>query len=180
MIDFLSSWVQQIALAVVIASIFEMILPNGNLKKYIKMVLGLYVIFSIISPFVDSSALYDLNVDELVQNTNVTSTTSNTSMDNRIQDLYVEELKKDITKKVEENGYSVQSCKIDADFKSENSQIKEIYIKVSKNKSNIENVNKVTIDINSTQEENSSNELEILRKALSDYYQIDKEKIKIS
>ena len=48
MIKFLSSWVEGIAIAVIVASIFEMILPNGNIKKYVKIVLGIFIIFNII------------------------------------------------------------------------------------------------------------------------------------
>ena len=40
MLGFLRNWIEQIALAVIIASIFEMILPSGKSQKYIKMVLG--------------------------------------------------------------------------------------------------------------------------------------------
>ena len=38
--EFISSWVQGIIVAVVIATIIEMILPEGNSKKYIKIVIG--------------------------------------------------------------------------------------------------------------------------------------------
>lgn len=80
MINFLSNWVEGIAIAVIIASIFEMIIPKGNIKKYIKMILGIYVIFSIISPFVDSKALYSINVSEVIddytENENYTQRTN--------------------------------------------------------------------------------------------------------
>ena len=36
MIEFLSSWAEQIVLAVIIATIIELILPNNKTKKYIK------------------------------------------------------------------------------------------------------------------------------------------------
>lgn len=62
MINFLGKWIEGIAIAVIIASIFEMILPDGNIKKYVKIVLGIYIIFSIISPFVDRKELYNLNI----------------------------------------------------------------------------------------------------------------------
>ena len=54
MIEFLSKWIEGIAIAVIIASIFEMILPNGNIKKNVKVILGIYIVFSIISPFSES------------------------------------------------------------------------------------------------------------------------------
>ena len=39
MIDFLSNWAEQLVVAVIIATIIEMILPNNNNKKYIKIVI---------------------------------------------------------------------------------------------------------------------------------------------
>ena len=43
MIDFIKQWENQIIVAIIIATIFEMILPNSNNKKYIKMIIGIYV-----------------------------------------------------------------------------------------------------------------------------------------
>ena len=37
--QWISNWIQGIIIAVVISSIIEMILPNGNSKKYIKVVI---------------------------------------------------------------------------------------------------------------------------------------------
>ena len=37
MINFLSSWAEQVILAVIIATILELILPNSKNKKYVQM-----------------------------------------------------------------------------------------------------------------------------------------------
>ena len=64
MINFFKSWTEQIVIAVIIVSLFELILPKGNLKKYIKVILGLYIVFCIISPFVKNKNIYNLeNID---------------------------------------------------------------------------------------------------------------------
>ena len=47
-----SNWIQGIIIAVVISTIVEMILPEGNSKKYIKVVIGVYILFSIVSPVI--------------------------------------------------------------------------------------------------------------------------------
>ena len=52
MINFMSSWAEQIVLAVIVATIIEMILPKSKNKKYIQMVVGVYVLFNIISPII--------------------------------------------------------------------------------------------------------------------------------
>lgn len=49
MIDWISTWAQSIIIAVIIATIIEMILPSGSSKKYIKVVTGVYILFTIIS-----------------------------------------------------------------------------------------------------------------------------------
>ncbi len=50
MINNISSWAEQLIIAVIIATILEIILPKGNSKKYIKTIIGIYILYTIISP----------------------------------------------------------------------------------------------------------------------------------
>ena len=50
MIEWLKTWTNQIIVAVVIAVIFNLIIPNGKNKKYIKMIINLYILFILINP----------------------------------------------------------------------------------------------------------------------------------
>ena len=193
MINFLHKWIEQIAIAVILVSIFEMLLPNGNIKKYIKMILGLFVVFSIISSFVDSKALYNLNTNDIIGEYNLTQ---QESVNDKIEDSYIKELENDITKTVEEQGYNVKSCKIDARIYSgdKDAGIKSInIILLSKNKkeennnnSDIETVNKVEIGVNigdnDKTEENdiTDKDIKTLKKFLSEHYEIDKKVININ
>ncbi len=61
MIEFLSSWAKSLGVAIVIVSILEMLLPNNKTKKYIRMVMGVYIIFNIIAPFIDNKDLLNFN-----------------------------------------------------------------------------------------------------------------------
>ena len=112
MIKFLSSWAKNIGLAVVIASIIEMILPENNTKKYIKLVLGTYILFSVISPFIGKDI--DFNLDEYIETSG--EEINQESMDRRINELYKEQLEKNITSKVEEQGYIVENCSVDIEI----------------------------------------------------------------
>ena len=142
MIEFLSSWAKSLGLAIVIVSILEMLLPNNKNKKYIRMVMGIYIIFNIISPFIKNQDIFNIeNIDIEKYALNETGETqlgkeevNQTSMNERIRDLYIEELEKDITKKLEEQGYKVNSCKVKATISEEESktEIKEIKINVEK------------------------------------------------
>lgn len=155
MINFLSSWVKNLALALIIVSILEMILPNNKTKKYVKMVMGLYILFSIISPFIENSSKFNLNNIDLtsyVEGTQPTSSISEevdqTSMDNRLNQIYKEELEKDITQKIKEIGYEVESCKVVAHISQNDSGIEKITLKISGKTSQNENSqeNETTIE----------------------------------
>ena len=91
MIEFLSSWAKGLGVTIVIVSILEMLLPNNKIKKYIKMVLGVYVIFNIISPIIQNKEIFDLGELDLSDyQTTETSAIDQTSMDERIEELYIQ------------------------------------------------------------------------------------------
>lgn len=194
MIDFLREWIEQIAVAVIIASIFEMILPDGKTKKYIKMILGVFIVFNMISPFVNGSTLYDLDVNDIIGNYmgEIIVNDTESSIDNKVEKLYIEELERDIIKKIEKKGYIVDNCNVEAVVYSDKNEagINKINITIlSKNDNDTEesDVEKVEIEVNIdntniNEESNSITEKDImeLKKYLSDYYEIDKDIININ
>ena len=133
MIACFSEWAKNLTLAVVIVSLFEMLLPNNKTKKYIKVVMGLYILFNILSPFVKKDVSFELeNVIENSKSKTVsTEEVNQTSMDTRLKQICKEELEKDITKKVEEQGYVVENCNIDIKIEEE-TNIEKITLKVKK------------------------------------------------
>lgn len=211
MINFLSSWVKNLALALIIVSILEMILPNNKTKKYVKMIMGLYILFSIISPFIENSNELDLNnldLNSYVEEIQATASTSEevdqTSMDNRLNQIYKEELQKDIIQKIEEKGYEVESCKVEAYISEEDSGIEKITLKIkgkaSENEEKQENtiedkivteiqkIQKVDINISKDEEngeiEESSNitktDVKIIKDFLINEYGVSEQCLKIS
>ena len=60
----ISAWAQGIIIAVIVGSIIQMLLPENKNKKYIKVVIGIYILFSILSPIVGKNlSLDDYNFD---------------------------------------------------------------------------------------------------------------------
>ena len=137
MIEIISSWAKSLGVAIVLVSILEMVLPNNKTKKYIRMVMGIFIIFNIISPFIqnkDRLSLASINIEdyytdesnkeisigtETNKNSIQSETLNQTSMDQRIKVLYQDELEKDIIKKIEEQGYKVSYCKVEAEVPTE-------------------------------------------------------------
>ena len=202
MINLFSNWAEQIIIAVVITSIIEMLLPDNKNKKYIKIVMGIYILFSIIFPIIDKKDLLSfdtINLESYVIDDNIIKSegVNQESMDERIQQLYVEELENNIKIKVEQEGYDVKSCKVDATlYGDENKQgINKIVLVISSdsnvsNNANIKVVNKIDINVGldkyfrNTEGDDkskiSSSEVAYLKELLSTYYEIDNNKISIS
>ena len=194
MISWFNGWEQSIILAVIIVTILEMILPEGKNKKYIKIVMGVYVTFTIVSPIISKVAGNDFEIDiskyEDILNANaIESTNSIESINNQsIENLYLNTIKTDIKSEIEKEGYQTKDIKITADInvEEEKAQIHKIDIEVlKKEKENqIKKVNKIEIG-NTTEEveENTnltSKEINNLKKILSDKYEVEEEKIYIN
>lgn len=137
MIENLSTWVKTIVLAVIIVSILEMLLPNNKTKKYVKMVMGIFILYNIISPFIknkESISFENIDINKYSSNNVNTIEINQESMDKRLEELYVQEIEKDVTKKVEKQGYIVKSCKVNAKISDNEDQtgITKIMLKVEK------------------------------------------------
>ena len=103
MINFISSWAEQIVLAVIIATVIELILPKNKNKKYIQMVMGIYVLFNIISPIIknkEAISIDEYNIEKY--ETKSQYEIDQSSMDERIEKIYLEELENKITSRFEE------------------------------------------------------------------------------
>ncbi len=148
MIKVISSWASQIIIAVMISVIFEMILPDSNNKKYVKMVIGLYILFTIVSPIISNSStdfFQDINIidDIEVKENTPKANLSGTSL----KEAYILSLKQDIHEKLKNKGYVVSIIKVDADVTKENyGSIKGLEIGVCKDINKEKAENKVGID----------------------------------
>ena len=163
MIEILSSWAKGLGITIVIVSIFEMLLPNNRTKKYIRMVLGVYVIFNIVSPLIKNKDVFNFNNIDLEEYTSVeTSSVNQTSMNERIKKLYSEELEKDITKKIKEKGYEVKKCKVSVQIADdeEETKINKIKLIVSKTQEEVKNdIKKIDTGVEIKKQEKEKNEV---------------------
>ena len=175
MINFLSSWVKNLCLALIVVSILEMLLPNNKTKKYVKMVMGLYILFSIIEPFIENSNELKFNVEDLYNQYSVetlaeSENVNQKSMDSRLDELYKQKLENDIVQKLDEEGYVVEDCDIKAHISSNDTGIELITIKIKEKKDN-----------SNENDENQSNEkMNIEEKIVNEIQKIQKVEINVS
>lgn len=149
MISFMSSWAEQIILAIIIVTIIELILPQNKNKKYIQMVLGIYVLFNIISPIINNKESFSIekyNIENYQAQTQYEVDQS--SMDKKLEKIYLEELENTVISKFQEKGFEVSKCEIDAilDTTKKNAGIHSITVKV-KNSNNDEDFSEIKEEI---------------------------------
>ena len=168
MVEWLNNWAQGIIVAVIIATIIEMILPNGSSKKYVKVVVGLYILFTIISPAIKKFTSKDFNVNDLLdtkayeeqmaKSDEEISKKIEENNNRTIKDIYQSNLESDIKAKLKDKGYDVLSTYIQI-RDDENYTIEFISLSVDKeettpNTENSEKSNTGTIQINEVEEVN--------------------------
>ena len=196
MIEFLSSWAQGIIVAVIIATLIEMILPNSSSKKYVKVVIGMYILFTIVSPIIKKLGGKDINLNTIniekyeQQISKSDNTISRKFEDNNtrsIKDIYVSNLKADISAKLKEKGYEIDTSDIqikdDENYTIEKITLKLIKMEQKQGKNNEIVIN--TVEIGNTISQKGSKTLsdddkQEVKDYISETYDIDKKNINIS
>ena len=209
MVAFISNWAQGIIVAVIIASIIEMILPEGSSKKYIKVVIGVYILFVIVTPIVNqfSNNSNSIDTDSIFnfENEENTLEVSSKNLEEKnvtsIKSMYEMNLKSDIKNKIQSKGYIVQEVNVEISD-DEKYSINKILVVVSgeqqseetkDNGSNkkvvtiVEHVEKVKVDISKQNSESkeekkytiSEKKANNLKEYLSSQYDIAVKNIEI-
>ena len=157
MISNISSWVQGIILAIIIGSIIQMILPENKNKKYIKLVIGVYILFYIINPVVGQQLnLNEFSLDEYMNISTEENNEETNIYDNAVKETFKNKVVYNIKSQLNSKGYESNNIKVEIDDKCNILKIviSEIYENSEKDseKNNEETqivVNKVDTSINS-------------------------------
>ncbi len=179
MVNEISNWAGGIVTSVIIITILEMLIPEGKNKKYIKTVLGIYLLFTIISPIAKAITGDEINLKNVIQidefknkNTNIHAIETNAS----IEKIYETNLKEDIMNKLAQKGYEANKIdlKIELEDKNNYGRINHIYVQIREkengtSKQTINKIEKINIEI--------ENNLENIQERTS-LSQIETQKIK--
>lgn len=153
-----------------------MILPEGNSKKYIKVVIGVYVLFTIVSPVITKftgktvqvSDILDL--DKYIEETEESMKVQNTIQDNNqssILEVYSSGIKDDMKAKIEAKGYKVNDIAIEV-ANDESYSITSIVVEVEE------------IDSESEEETNTQAEENITSNKVEEVESVNKVEVSIT
>lgn len=199
MIKFINSWAQGIILAVIIATIIEIILPEGKNKKYVKTVIGVYILFTIIYPLINKFT--KTNINTLIENTTKQMSTyqENNSLkidtDKYIESTYKKKIEEDIRKRANEKNLNITSLNVYIETEDENryGMLNSLVMKVEKNETskknnNVNQIKEINISKNVQNNETIENkDKTVTEKKINEFkeyinatYYLEKEKIHIN
>ena len=188
--QFITNWAQGIIISVIIATIIEMLLPNNGNGKYVKVVIGVFVLFTIVSPIINKfkNDNYLKDFDSYIKNNDSqTVSVSNNKIDteNTIRKMYEENLKVDIKSKVSQKGYVVGNINLEI-LDNKEYTLNKILIQirerkqgnVSNNKNQntttiIENIENIKVSLGGSSKDNEQQEKSVIseseKRKLKDY-----------
>lgn len=193
--QFINNWASGLIVAVIIATIIELILPENKNKKYVKMVSGIFILFTIISPvIIKFNGNVNLDIEKynnifLTENMIEVQETASVITDKNIMKVYKENLIRNITSGIENLNYTVKSIKLEIDESKNYGDIKKIYLQVENvdiiSDIEIENVEVSVSDNNienstSTKSNIKENDKNIIKEFLNKNYRISSSDIYIN
>lgn len=180
MIEFLTTWAEQLIVALIIIIMIEMIIPNSSYRKYIKIVLGIFILYIIFNPLIKNK-FNDFNFQKQIENQVKSSNISqvpSTGIDynKQIQTAYKEKFKENIYNNLLVKGYKIENIDMDVSYEKENIITNKLKLIIKKNQTN-SNIKIEKVEISEVKEDISNEELETLKKDISNTYNIETSKI---
>ncbi|KPL59635.1 stage III sporulation protein AF [Rossellomorea vietnamensis] len=197
--SFLTDWITNIIIFVLLATVIDMLLPSSNMQKYAKIVTGLLLITIILTPLFK---LMSTDFDEVMNSIDLNGPSQNKSMENEIemkkkeiqasQRAYILEqmavqMKQQAEKEMmDEHGKVIEKVTIQADdVENLPDSITEVSVivkeKESEQDSTIETVRNVEIDTGSEARKKTSDEdTSQLASSLAEQWNLSQDKIIIT
>jgi stage III sporulation protein AF len=191
---FLTEWITNIIVFVLLATVIDMLLPSSNMQKYVKIVTGLLLITIILTPLLK---LMTADVDAVVNSFRLNGASQNNSVENLIemkkkeiqasQRAYILEqmavqMKQQAEKELmEKSGKVIEKVSIAAtDLENIPDSITEVtvYLSVKEEKDAIEAVRNVEIDTgDKTRAEKTDENVSLVTSLLAKEWNLSPEKI---
>lgn len=180
MVEFLVSWAEQIIIALIIIIMLEMIIPNSSYIKYVKIILGIFVLYVVFNPLIKNKGT-NFNIEQEIQKqTNQINTiktpTNAINYNNQIESMYKQKFKENITNKLYEKGYEIKKIAMDIRYQDDDIKTNKLELKISKVEKN-KNIKINKVKISEEKEEIDNQELEQIKQEISNEYSIDISKI---
>ena len=167
---FLKSWCEGIIVAVVISMIIEAILPEGNQKKYVKVVIGIYLIFTILNPLLGKQ-----EIDFVPELDFDLASVETASVDTQnIQSLYISGIQETLKANLEEE-FNCQIKEIDIVYDEAYQNIKTITLTIVEE--GIAEIETVAIGNTTNNEKKEKQNVSQIKTYIAEHYEVQPSQI---
>ncbi|WP_064091578.1 stage III sporulation protein AF [Rossellomorea aquimaris] len=150
--SFLTEWITNIIVFVLLATVIDMLLPSSNMQKYAKIVTGLLLITIILTPLLK---LLTSDFDKVMNSININSSSQNNSVENSI-----EMKKKEI--QASQRAYILEQMAVQMKQQAEKEMINEygkviesIHLEANDTENIPDSITKVTVYVTDNEDSNS-------------------------
>ncbi len=192
--DFMYKWVYMIVVIIVFTTFMDILMPNGNMKKYTRLVLGFLIMSVILTPLfkllrkdIDITGL-SLKYENLIEANSLKNQGADTDYASKqleaTSNLYKANLEENIEKQVYKySDYKEASVKVEIieDALSEDyGKVEKITLHLTKDKNKVKKVDKISLKpIEEKKNKEILNKDNKLIKKISDIYGVDAKNIEI-
>lgn len=151
--EFIYSWLKDLVILFALISLIDLIMPKGDMKKYINFTIGLLIIFTVINPFVNIGR-FNFNLDdEILKNLGDIN-----KVDLKDSSLILEEQEEEI-EKIYKKKISEKINEIVREYN--NSQIYQIDINIDRSEENYGRIKSLDLILYQEQRKNGRENIDI-------------------
>lgn len=202
--DYITSWIREIILLILMAVLLELLLPNSTLQRYVRMVVGLLLLLALLKPVL---SVFDTNVNDMLSAFSSSAIVSDNQIKNSIknqkkeiqasQRAYIEkqmgvqwkkQAQKEVSDRFRMDVDNVEVTLSDLQFGSSRTNIKKVTVYLSKQVKDRQGktnpVKPVTVDVSegpdqSSDDNGKNGKAEKIRTFLAKQWKLSREKITV-
>lgn len=192
--NFVTSWLKDIVSLFIMISIIDLVMPKGNMKRFVDFVVGLLIIFTVINPFiklVKGNFNWEMEVMKYIDTENISSNKELViEQEKQVESLYKEKINDEIKNYIEDNSiYNVYDIELEIYQTKENyGEIKSVNIILAKEEEEnedgkdikVEPIKQVSIGDGSVKESKSNALFDDIRSLISKMLTIESDKITVN
>jgi Stage III sporulation protein AF (Spore_III_AF). len=111
---------------IVVGAVLEILTPEGKFKKYIKPILGIMIVLTVVAPLLKSIDFNDKL--DLFPNNETSQQYYNDVYQNNVARIFSNKLEENIVEYLKRKGISVSDCHVTADLKDQSTVITKVEI----------------------------------------------------
>lgn len=179
--SFISGWLKDILIVFIAISFLEIILPKGKMKKFVNFIIGLLLIYVIISPFIDlRSEEFNMVLQTNEHIGGIDSQNILEEQEDKIAEVFMNSIKSEIENLIESNtNFEVVNVEVNIKEEEESIVIEDLSLTIRKKEEKIRTIDIEQIRITESVE-NKENEHANMVNLISDYLGVDRNIVYIS